>query len=278
MAESDAHPRPHVNYVTFPSAAQGSPLTIPAQLRIPVGDHESPAVVIVHGTAGLDSRGAYHAQALNDAGIATLEVDMWSPRSLHGGVGSSGRPQTVVETLPDAFGALLYLGSCPGIDPQRIGVMGFSWGGVVSMLTATRPYNEQYLGANPLRFAAHAPFYPVCWTYNRVPGHEFTDLTGAPILIQTGECDAYDNPDTCEKLVHGLPDEAQSRITVITYPGAAHGFDRLEPAQTVIDPHSHLGQGGEVTMAGDPVAAGKSRRATVDFFTRAFAAVGGASR
>jgi hypothetical protein len=64
----------------------------------------------------------------------------------------------------------------------------------------------------------------------------------------------------------------------MTYPGAAHAFDRLEPAQTVNDPHSHLGQGGEVIMAGDPVAADKSRRTTVDFFTRAFAAVGQASR
>jgi dienelactone hydrolase len=278
MAEHEAHPRPHVNYVTFPSAARGAPLTIPAQLRIPSGSDDCPAVVIVHGTAGLDSRGAYHAEALNGAGIATLEVDMWSPRSLHGGVGTSGRPQTVVETLPDAFGALLYLGSCPGIDPQRIGIMGFSWGGVVSMLTATRPYNEQYLGAHPLRFAAHAPFYPVCWTYNRVPGHEFMELTGAPVLIQTGECDDYDKPDTCENLVHGLPGEARSHVTVMTYPGAAHAFDRLEPAQTVSDPHSHLGQGGEVIMAGDPMAADKSRRTTVDFFARAFAAVGEASR
>jgi hypothetical protein len=57
-----------------------------------------------------------------------------------------------------------------------------------------------------------------------------------------------------------------------------HGFDRLEPTQVVTDPHSHLGQGGEVTMAGDPDAADKSRRATVDFFRRAFAAVGKASR
>lgn len=278
MAETDAHPRPHVNYVAFPSAARESNLTIPAQLRIPAGTDEAPAVVIVHGTAGLDSRGAYHAEALNGAGIATLELDMWSPRRLHGGVGSSGRPQTVVETLPDAFGALLYLGSCPGIDPQRIGIMGFSWGGVVAMLTATRPYTEQYLDANPLRFAAHAPFYPVCWTYNKVPGHEFTDLTGAPILIQTGECDAYDKPDTCEILVRSLPKEAQSHVTVMSYPGAMHGFDRLEPTQVVMDPHSHLGQGGEVTMAGDPDAADKSRRATVDFFTRAFAAVGKKSR
>ena len=38
------------------------------------------------------------------------------------------------------------------IDPNRIGIMGFSWGGVMSMLTATRKYAVQ---AEPgQRFAA----------------------------------------------------------------------------------------------------------------------------
>jgi dienelactone hydrolase len=225
----------------------------------------------VHGTIGVDSRGTYHAQALNAAGIATLELDMWSPRNLSGGAGANGRPETVIETLPDAFGALLHLASIPGIDPQRIGIMGFSWGGVVTMLTATRQYNERYLGNNRLRFAAHAPFYPVCWNYNKIPGHEFRELTGAPVLIQSGDCDGYDDPDSCETLVQGLPEEAKRHVSLAIYPGAAHGFDRLEPALTVIDPYSHLGQGGEVRMEANEEAAARSRRATVDFFKRAFA-------
>jgi len=84
----------------------------------------------------------------------------------------------VAETLPDAFAALAFLAARPGVDARRIGIMGFSWGGVVSMLSATRTANQTF-GRPDLAFAAHAPLYPVCWVYNRVPGYEFVDLTGA---------------------------------------------------------------------------------------------------
>lgn len=277
MPQSELRLQPRVSYVTFPNASQDRPLTIAGQLRVPTRDEDVPAVVIVHGTNGVDSRGSYHAEALNDAGIATLELDMWSPRGLSGGVGPNGRPQGVPETLPDAYGALLYLASRPGIDPQRIGITGFSWGGVVTMLTATRPYSELYMGANPLRFAAHAPFYPVCWGYNKIPGYEFAELTGAPVFIQSGECDAYDEPDSCTRLVNSLPEQTRRDVTVTMYPEAMHGFNRLEPAQLVNDPFSHLGQGGEVRFEANLDAAARSRQATVEFFERAFAEAGQAN-
>lgn len=273
MSDAGLRVWPRVNYVTFPSADASSPLVFAAQLRRPPRDGKMAAVVIAHGTAGVDSRGTYHAEALNAAGIATLELDMWAARRLHGGIGQQGRPESVVETLPDAFGALLYLAAQPDIDPRRIGIMGFSWGGVVSMLTATRPWNQRYLGSSPLRFAAHAPFYPVCWTYNRVPGHEFVDLTGAPVFIQSGACDDYDEPDTADNLVKSLPDAVRSRVTVTIYPDAAHGFDALQPRHIVEDPFSHLGQGGKVRFEANPEAAARARAATVDFFQRSFAAV-----
>lgn len=274
MPQSELRPQPRISYVTFPNASQERPLTIAGQLRVPMRDENVPAVVIVHGTNGVDSRGSYHAEALNDAGFATLELDMWSPRGLSGGAGPNGRPQGVPETLPDAYGALRYLASRPGIDAQRIGITGFSWGGVVSMLTATRPYSDLHMGDNPLRFAAHAPFYPICWGYNKIPGYEFAELTGAPVFIQSGDCDAYDEPDSCTRLVSSLPEQTRGEVTVTMYPEAMHGFNRLEPAQIVNDPFSHLGRGGEVRFEANPDAAARSRQATVEFFKRAFAAVG----
>lgn len=273
MPDPEVHSQPHVHYVAFPNLFRDAPVTIAAQLRVPERADKAPAVVIVHGTSGVDSRGSFHAEALNGAGIATLELDMWSPRNLEGNAESGGRPETVIESLPDAFGALAYLAARSDIDPCRVGIMGFSWGGVVSMLAATRHYTQLYMGNTSLRFAAHVPFYPVCWTYNTVPGHELTDFTGAPVFIQTGECDTYDEPDSGTKLVHDLPAAAQRHITATVYPGATHAFDRLEPAITVSDPYSHLGQGGEVRMEPHPRAAAQSRRATVDFFKQAFAAV-----
>lgn len=255
---------PRIHYVHFQSLDAAKPLTVAGQLRLPPSNAKLPAVVIVHGSAGVDSRGSLYAQALNRAGIATLEIDMWAARGLVGGL---SRPRGVPETLPDAYGALKYLAERPEIDASRIGIMGFSWGGVVSMLTATAPYTEQYLGKT-LKFAGHAPLYPVCWVYNTVPGYEFRAFTGAPVLIQAGERDTYDDPDTCSKLVQGLGNPS---ITAKVYPGATHAFDRLEPEIKVNDPFAHKGRGGEVIFTPNPTAARESVQTTVDFFKRVFA-------
>jgi len=254
--------------VTFESTDPDRPLVIPARYCVPTSAAaKHPAVVIVHGSSGVDTRGPYYARLLNRAGIATLEIDMWSPRGLGGG--SNGRPHGVVETLPDAFGALRMLAADPRIDARRIGIMGFSWGGVVSMLTATRPYVERYAPAG-LRFAAHAPLYPICWVYNRVPGYEFSDLTGATVFIQAGGGDAYDAADSCARLVGALPAAVRPRVSAVVYPGASHAWDRLEPAITVDDRFSHQGAGGSVDFVPDPALAEQSRAATVAYFGRAF--------
>ncbi|MGZ3458180.1 MAG: dienelactone hydrolase family protein [Archangium sp.] len=255
-------------YVSFPALGGATPLTVAGRLSLPTGAQgKVPAVVIAHGSGGVDSRGSFHAQALNEAGIATLEIDMWSARGLSGG--ADGRPKSVSETLPDAYGALKYLSAHPAIDASRIGIMGFSWGGVMSMLTATRKYAAQ---AEPgQQFVAHAPFYPVCWVYNHVPGYEFGELTGAPMFIQAGAADQYDDdPDECQRLVDSLSQADRDTVSLTVYPGATHGFDRLEPALQVSDPYSHQGQGGTVDITPSPEAAEKSRRAVVDFFRKAF--------
>ena len=251
-----------ISYVAFHTLDETKPLAEAGVLRVPLRTGRIPAVVIVHGSAGVDSRGAAYASALNDAGIATFEIDMWAARGI---TGPESRPTGVPETLPDAYAAFKLLAAHPSIDPARIGIMGFSWGGVVSMLTTNRGTTTRYL-SNDARFAAHAPNYPVCWVYNRVPGYELKDLTGAPVLLQAGALDTYDLPDTCVKLVDSLPAAAAQLFTVKVYPDAPHGWDRIEPPVVVNDPFSHLGKGGEVRIAPHAPTAALSRAATVAFF------------
>lgn len=255
---------PTISYVAFESLEPQEPLTIAGQLRIPADGRQTvAAVIIVHGSAGVDSRGCLYTEALNRAGIATLEIDLWAAR---GWIGSHrGRPEGVPETLPDAYGALRYLASLPDINEARIGIMGFSWGGSVAMLTATRPYTRRYC-QDRLSFASHVAFYPVCWAYNVAPGYEFRDLTGAPVLIQAADLDTYDAPDTCQSLVSSLLPEAQAFVSVKLYAGATHAFNRLEPTMTVNDPFAHQGQGGEVTFTPNPEATAASLITTIQFF------------
>ncbi len=147
--------------------------------------------------------------------------------------------------------------------------MGFSWGGVVTMLTATRPYTEQYMAGTGLAFVAHAPNYPVCWVYNRVPGYGFASLTGAKVFLQGGGLDTYDLPDTCPKLAEQAT-VPTGLLSVKMYADATHGFDRTEDPVTINDPFAHLGRGGPVLMTPNPAAAAQARAATTAFFKTQF--------
>ena len=259
-----------VSFVAFPVTSKGKTIWTAGELRIPTqpaGAAKGPAVLIVHGSGGVDSRGGSYANALNAAGIATLEIDLWSVR----GVMSPGdRPRAVADTLPDAFAALGYLAARREIDPKRIGVMGFSWGGVVSMLSATKAANAA-LNTSGASFAAHAPLYPVCWAYNHAPGYGFGDLTGAPVLLQSGQADRYDDPDSCAKLHASLSDADKKLVEVKSYPNATHAWDRREPDMVANDPTSHRGAGGPVPFHYDPAVTKISTEAVVAFFRKTLA-------
>ncbi|OXE37082.1 MAG: hypothetical protein CGW95_03925 [Phenylobacterium zucineum] len=245
-------------YVAFSTAAG---FNLAGKLCLPEGAMPAPAVLICHGSDGVDGRGEYYRQSLNAAGIVTLEVDMWSARGMLRG--AAARPRTPLETLDDAFSAKAFLAAQPEVNPSYIGIMGFSWGGVVTLLSATRDAVKRH-DATPFR--AHVANYPVVWAYEVVPGLSLSNLTGAPILIQCGDADGYDDPDGLDQLLTRLPQASRSAIMAVTYPGACHGFDRDLPPQTINDPFAHKGQGGAVLMQFDPVAAKSAQLAVVAFF------------
>lgn len=254
------------SYASFVTAAD-PPLRPAGKLMTPTDGEPAPAVLICHGSDGVDGRGEFHAEALNAAGIATFEIDMWAARGV--ARGAAARPRSVPETLPDAFAAAAFLSRQPEVDAARLGVLGFSWGGVVSLLTATRRWREE-LGADAPALVAHAALYPVCWAYETVPGLSLADPTGAPILIQTGDADAYDDPDGLDQLMARLPAASRALIRPVTHKGAGHGFDRRGPARTIVDPFAHKGAGGPVLMAWNEAAAMAAREANVAFFREAF--------
>ncbi|WP_304189741.1 dienelactone hydrolase family protein [Phenylobacterium aquaticum] len=250
-------------YVAFATKAEPA-LTVAGKLAIPSAETKVPAVILCHGSDGVDGRGEFYRPALNAAGIATLEIDMWAARG--SARGAAARPRSPIETLPDAFAAKRFLAEQPEIDAARIGIMGFSWGAVVALLSAT-PGALARFGDGQGAFKAHMANYPVVWAYETVPGLSLAELTGAPILIQCGDADTYDDPDGLDQLMARLPEASRKVIRGVTYPGAGHGFDRDLPAQTINDPFAHKGKGGPVVMEFNPGAATASRDACVTFFS-----------
>lgn len=255
------------SFVSFPVTHDGRSWHTAGALRVPLEPSSTPrpAVLIVHGSAGVDSRAEAYAFALNAHGFATLEIDLWAARGVNS---PQERPKSVADTLPDAFAALDLLSRHPGIDAARIGIMGFSWGGVVSMLSATEDARATY-AKDGQRFAAHAPLYPVCWLYNRIPGFAFAMLTGAPVFIQSGADDLYDDPDSCARLVEALPETEKAHVRFATYDGATHAWDRKEPDITPFDPMAHKGKGGDVPFRYNAGVTRRSIDATVSFFADA---------
>lgn len=260
-----------VSLVAIPVMGGGKTWSTGGELREPVtttGPRRLPAVVILHGSGGVDSRGGWYSRQLNRAGFATLEIDLWAARGVSG---PETRPKSPTETLPDAFAALNFLAARDGIDPDRIGLMGFSWGGVVTMLSATAPVQAAF-GGSGRAFAAFAPFYPVCWGYNQVPGIVFRELTGKPIFIQAGALDRYDDPDSCAKLRESLPEVERRLVTVTTYPTATHAWDRREPDTVVNDPFAHKGKGGPTPFSYNPAVTQRSTAAAIAFFRKTLVA------
>ncbi|MGH6955155.1 MAG: dienelactone hydrolase family protein, partial [Caulobacteraceae bacterium] len=153
-------------------------------------------------------------------------------------------------------------------DPARIGVIGFSFGGVAAMLAATRKFNGPFLGAGC--FAAIMPVYPICHLYNRLPGFEFADLTDAPLLIVTGALDGYDDdPEAGPTLAAALTPGERERVRTEVIAGAHHGFDLPGADWVVEDPAGHRGAGGKLSMTYNAAAAARAHELAATFFSQA---------
>lgn len=261
--------RLRIQYLGYPVDWNGNSIIIGARFQAPLNvTGKIPAVIILHDTVGVKNNGIYYAAALNRAGIATFEIDQWGGRGLPGG--ASSRPKNPGDNLPDVAGAYRLLVARLEIDPARIGLLGFSLGGIQTMLMMTRHNSDAILGSgNHLRAAV--ALYPICWLYNYVPGADFAELVDAKIRILVGSEDDYDDgPGACEDLLRHLAPSDSPHVSLKVLAGATHIFDSLEGSYEFPDPASHRRKGGTVRVRADPAAREEARDDLVRFFTAAF--------
>lgn len=194
------------------------------------------AVVLLHSAWGWDDEHEgtrTYAEALSKAGFLAIELHMF-PRS------NSARPGGPAAYLPELFGALKYLGARPDVDPKRIAVAGFSFGGLLTLVSATTWANDR-LSSPGVRPAAYAPFYPLCWIVKAnvkgrqspVPTSAWQTWTGAPVRIYAGALDDYDDRDAnaCQDAVAALPEPQRKAFSVRVFENATHGWDQRLPAR-----------------------------------------------
>jgi len=209
-------------------AKDGKPTIVAGVLRIPrPGTDRLPAVILVHGSAGIGGNVDYWQQQLNAIGIATFLIDDFAGRSIDNTLVDQtklGRLSAIV----DVYGALALLAVHPRIDAKRIAVMGFSRGAQVALYASLTRFQKLY-APEGLGFAAYVAFYATCMT-RYIDDEAVGDK---PIRLFHGTADDFAPVAPCRTYVERLR-KAGKDVQLTEYPDAQHVFDNPLLKQTPV--------------------------------------------
>lgn len=236
-----------------PAAASGAP---------------APALVLLHGCGGpyerdgvrLSQRMVEYAALLHAQGLHVLVTDSLTPRGERElcTQRTGSRRVTQTQRRRDALGALQWLAAQPGVDAQRLGLMGWSNGGSTVLAAANLAHPE--VRRAPVPPALAVAFYPGCATELR-GGYRGV----APLLLQVGEDDDWTPAEPCRQLAaqaSGAP------VTFHAYPGAVHGFDGTAPVRVRRDVPNGARPGQGVRVGGQPQAREASQQRLMQFLAQ----------
>lgn len=193
-------------------AEPGAPLT--GLLSKPKGDGPFPAVVLMHGCAGIrTNRDATWASHLMRWGYVTLQMDSLGPRKLS----SNCLGTRAIDRTSDAFGAIIFVRNLSYVDPDRVAIMGWSQGGGVTLQAVAKTGIAALLKE---RFRVAVALYPNCANFR---GDFY-----APVLVLIGDKDDWTPAKRCVRMKSRSPPGAQP-IELKVYPGVYHSFDGRSP-------------------------------------------------
>jgi dienelactone hydrolase len=247
--------------IKFSSLDRNHPYKLSGTLFLPANSPgPCPALVVVHGTTGIDSRNEFYRGSILKLGIATFEVDFKT--GIYTGPLNRPSPEAL---LPMGFAALKELRKLPSIDPNRIGIMGFSMGGHLAVDAAFESSRKLWMG-DEKGFAAHVGFYPVVKTFLKLSDCR---VTGAPMIILYGTEDVYGDGKNAPQFKLMLMNKCGFAVTTVEYAGAQHGFNRNAPPMRYVDPAANGWKGYTEWNEG---AANDSIKRVVDFLGKNLAA------
>ena len=201
-------------------AKEGTSVIISGELSLPgQGAGQLPAVVLVHGCAGVSSNVENWAKELNRMSVASFIVDSFSGRRIEE-VCTGQSDLSIGSRVVDTYRALEILATHPHIDPSRIALMGFSMGGLVTFQASMKRFQKNWLPPG-MEFAAYLAFYPGGCNFTFL---EDTNVGDHPIRIFHGLADDWTPVAPCRAYVERLR-QAGKDVGLLVYAGAYHSFD-----------------------------------------------------
>ena len=194
----------------------------------PVGEGRFPAVILLHGCAGVRSKDARWAEAFREQGYVAVVVDSLSGR----GITTRADRRKVCLGLDlwgstragDVLASLEYVRALPFVDGTRIAVVGWSHGAWAALDFLASARADAVQGVR-----AVVAFYPYCgiasvarWRGLRVDVPLLMLLAEGDTTISTGECLQLAE----DEAGRGHP------VTTKVYPEVGHVFDWRESAAT----------------------------------------------
>ena len=225
-AALSAQPRPQPD-LKFPGEVRELPSVVPIEMAIykPAGPGPFPALIVYPSANGLDGDTISWAIAAVQKGYVTLVVDYLRPRNLSPKDVGAGLVQ-YTQGAKDALQALAHLRAFSIVDRQRIGIMGFSWGGMAALLAGSAGYRGSiFPGASG--FAAAVSFYPGCYYPPSKSGGERNLLRpdhDTRTLILMGAKDNEATPLECDTRVAALKAKGRA-VDMHMYADAGHAWD-----------------------------------------------------
>jgi len=190
-----------------------------------------------------------------------------APRAIRDGcLPGSDIPGT--ERFDDAVGALRWLPARPYVDHRRVGVMGWSNGGVFAMAVVNGPSLAR---ARARGVALPEPGFAA--SVAMCPGGCYSlvdERAVRPLLLLIGDADDWTLASECDRMVTAMRARGAD-ATIVRYAGAVHDFDVAGQARVVLPAVENRNRPGGcrgATVGYDAAADGDARRRVEVFFRR----------
>ena len=214
-------------------ARQAKPLSDGANLSNAVfsptvkSEGKRPALVIVHSCGGLSKHIELWAGEALKQGYVVLTLD-----GMRGLKSDCGSPSKISNgrLVKDTLDAVAHLSTLPDVDSQRISLIGFSKGAMMTSWLASSTVANTLRPGTPL-IASSISAYAFCSfgpTRGRPQGITIVQPdTDRPLLVLMGGKDTETPPASCLELLPRLK-EAGKPVQWHLYPEATHSWDAPE--------------------------------------------------